>query len=508
MLKFNNNHIFTGFLKQKLSSVNIPLCKIYTKEFADYYQLHGKEDPRIIESVDNVAYSSDDVRVASRVNYLKNNEIYNYFWNYSDKKADLGYNNAFWKKASNIYFDQDKSIPGLTKTLYSPGSLYDKVTHEYLGEYLRFLRDYHNVNLMSLYNCFNNSICSNISTSFYYKNKKVVFDYQDTKYKIYAIPVKLFANYTIAIDSYQGVELFCGFYNTRLEDSDKSKEFLFAKTYQKIDRAIFNQPFLFDSLDFKYWSHEHELTVTTVQEGQTSRKKVKLNNNIVSRWDIINRERDLKLFIKVPVSCKSSIVILEGDFRGFNNVKYAPITDPNSEAFGNWKYQQNHTVLNFNSSELNYADFTPINKSQLLEFNTGESYPFADRLIEYLVGSTITPIDEIADNIKRAQRVMKQNQHYFRIEGLWEHKMQKIIYDYIVNTGPIELSEDKKSLIDKRSGYIHKLGHRNKSTLYDTLGYIDRDAEKLYASWKKTANSAEVRDTIQNIDIYDGLYDL
>jgi hypothetical protein len=361
---------------------------------------------------------------------------------------------------------------------------------------------------MSLYNCFNNSICSNINTEFTFKNKKVVYDSQDTKYKIYAIPVKLFANYTIAIDSYQGVELFCGFYNSRLDESDKNKEFLFAKTYQKKDVALFNQPFLFDGLDVKYWKHEYELTLKEVQERQTSRKKLQLNNSIVSRWDIINRERDLKLFIKVPVSCKSSIVILEGDYRGFNNVKYAPITDTNSEAFGNWLYQQNHSVLNFDSDELNYSDFTPINKSQLLEFNTGESYPFADRLIEYLVGSAITPIDAIADNIKRTQKVMKQNKHFFRIEGLWEHKMQKIIYDYITNAGPIELSEDKTKLIDRRSGYIHKLGHKNKSTLYDTLGYIDRDAEKFYASWRKTGNSAEVHDTIQNIDIYDGLYDL
>ncbi len=509
MLKFDNTHIFTGFLKQKLASVNIPMCKIYTKEFADYYRLHGKEDPRVVESLDTVVYSKDDIRLATRVNYLRNNEIYNYFWNYVDfdKNPDLGYNKTFWKRASSIYYDQNDAVPGLTKTLHSPGHVYDKTTHEYLGEYLRFLRDYHNINLMSLYNCFNNSICSNINTEFKFNNTTVVFNAQDEKYKIYAIPVKLFANYTIAIDSYQGVELFCGLYNNRLDESDKSKTSLFIKTYEKRSKTTFNQPFLFSKLDVENWRHEDELCVVT-DKDEPLKEKLKINNNIVSRWDIINRERDLKLFIKVPVSCKSSIVILEGDFRGFNNVKYAPNTNRTSESFGIWQYQQNHTVLNFNSNELNAADFTSINKAQLLEFNTGESYPFADRLIEYLVGSATTPIDEIADNIKRAQRVMKQNQHYFKIEGIWENKMQKIIYDYVTNTGPIDLSEDKKTLIDKRTGYHHSLGHRSKSNLYDVLGYIDKDAEKLYASWRKENNTVKVRDTIQNIDIYDGLYDL
>jgi hypothetical protein len=150
--------------------------------------------------------------------------------------------------------------------------------------------------------------------------------------------------------------------------------------------------------------------------------------------------------------------------------------------------------------------------------NTGESYPFADRLVEYLCNSAITPMDEIADNIKRAQKVMSNNRYYFQVAGIWEDKMQKIIYDYMMNSGPImpETTQEIKNnevvsktvLKDKRHGRHPRLGHMSKSTLYDVLGYVDKDAEKLYASWMLSENKAKIRDNIQNVDIYNGLYDI
>ena len=162
------------------------------------------------------------------------------------------------------------------------------------------------------------------------------------------------------------------------------------------------------------------------------------------------------------------------------------------------------------------SPFTPISKLQLLAFNTGESYPFADRLVEYLSNSAVTPIDEIPDNIKRAQKVMSNNQHNFKIDGLWEDKMQKIVYDYLISSGPIEavkIGEDTK-LVDRRRGYHRRLGHTSKSTLYDVTGYVDKDAEKWYASWavddskEQMRDKAQVTDSIQNVDIYNGMFDI
>ena len=548
MFKFDNTHIFTGYLKQLLSSVNLPNCQVYTKEFADYYKKHGKEDPRVIESFNNIEYSYNSIskkRAAACVNYLKGNELFSYFWEYDQNKQRLNHDNTFWKRTSSIFYNIDKHVPGLTRTLISPGSLYDATTHEYLGDYLRFLRDYYNINLMSLYNCFNNKICNNIyythkvkvanpdfniyvdesATNMPYKESSRVFDSRDSKYHIYAFPVKLFQNYTIAIDCNYEIEMFCGFYRTSLDRSNKSID-LIGRTYKKYNRTFFSQPFLYDKLDVKYWNFDLE---SSIQDE--SGYPLLVDSRSITRCDITNRERDLKLFIKIPASCKSSIVVLEGDFREFNATKYVPIHykqdgsiyDPEVDDANSvdrlfdrtaWEYKQNHVVINFGDKvDLNENSFTPISRLQLLAFNTGESYPFADRLIEYLSGSAITPIDSISDNIKRAQEVMSQNHNYFKIKGLWENKMQQIIYDYMMNSGPIEVKDGK--LVDRHSGHNPKnhgrhprLGHTSKSTLYDILGYIDKDAEKWYSSWTKDGNRTKVLNNIQNVDIYNGLYDI
>ena len=66
----------------------------------------------------------------------------------------------------------------------------------------------------------------------------------------------------------------------------------------------------------------------------------------------------------------------------------------------------------------------------------------------------------------------------------------------------------KQVLKDLRKGYHTMLGHTSKSSMYDILGYADRDTEKLYACWVKENNKAVVKASIQNIDIYDSLYNI
>ena len=525
MLHFNNNHIFTGYLKQFLSSFNLPTCRIYTQEFDKYYQEHGFEDPRVIETITATQLSSADsskIRPAVGVAYLKDGSVQQYFWDTSDwlnsyeKPAT-----KYWKSNKTIHYNGNKVL-GLTKTLKNPTTLYNYQTHEYLGDYLRFLRDYENINLMSMYNCFSNRLCNNIKATIDWKDtagntiKSVAINAYDTNYKIYMLPVKLFENYTIAVDCYQGVEMFCGFYNEKLDTSSKA-EYLMRQTYLKVPKTIFSQPFIYDKLDVKHWSWEKE--------------KATLDNmDKLLRSEVAVRESELKLFIKVPASNSSSIVVLAGDYRNFNDSIY---TRNNTKG---WQYKANSTIANFETAktcegstlpELNSREFKPISKLQLLALNTGISYPFADRLIEYLVANAILPNDATPDNIKRLQKVMEDCGYSFQIDGIWEPKMQMILYDYLMNGGKFKAAElhdaDGNPKLNRygepitkvkneRTGNLKQIGQKMRSEFYDVLGYVDKDAEKLYASWEiktneKTGKKQVVaKNTLENIDIYDNLY--
>ena len=177
MLQFNNNHIFTGYLKQFLASFNLPTCRVYTAEFERYYLEHGCEDPRVIEStapiidpadlpmtfyINNEYIDKDKIRPGISINYLKDGSIQQYFWNTDNWKPNTDIpTSKYWKSNTTVHYNGTKVL-GLTKTLKNPTTLYNYQTHEYLGDYLRFLIDYEDINLMSMYNCFSNRICDNL----------------------------------------------------------------------------------------------------------------------------------------------------------------------------------------------------------------------------------------------------------------------------------------------------------------------------------------------------------
>ena len=73
----------------------------------------------------------------------------------------------------------------------------------------------------------------------------------------------------------------------------------------------------------------------------------------------------------------------------------------------------NHTQVNFDG-DLDESLKHLVTPLQLLSQNTGISYPFADRLIEYLVGNAVTPVDDISDNIKRAKKVINAKTNALR----------------------------------------------------------------------------------------------
>ena len=243
MIRFNDNNIYVGYIKQLLSKFNLPSIKCYT----------------------------EDSVLCDGLLYIKDNYIQKYNANKKSFTSVIPYNfNEF--------------ILNYTKNLKIKNTIYDSHTHEYLGEYLRFIRDYKKVNLMSMYNCFSNNI---ISSLFIQVNKNLEFKTDNHNYKVYAFPVKFFKTYTIAISSLEPVEVVCGFYTKSFLDStDISDVNVQDLTYKKITQMTFKKPKIFDSL----------------------------NNDIFNKKELLEHENDLKMFIKLPVGNNSSIVVLEGNY--------------------------------------------------------------------------------------------------------------------------------------------------------------------------------------------------
>lgn len=361
-----------------------------------------------------------------------------------------------------------------TKNLVIRNNIYDSYTHEYLGDYLRFLKFYKGLDLMSLYNCFSNNVCS----SFHYTNSalSIKFDTQDIAYKMYMVPVKLGAKYTIALDSSLPVELCVSAYGKYQSENSNNSD-LINYTYRKIEHINFGSPAVYDALALLEDSSD--------------------TSHAASARDFAHAaETTLKLIIKLPKNCVSSIVVLEGEFTNCND---ATIQFTGTRLDRN----SNHTVINFGEEENEHGETikcaelpvplsTPL---QLLYLNTGVSHPFADRLIEYLTGMAITPDDELSDNITRVQKTMELNGYTFWTEGVWEEVMRKELYTYMTET-----SDDWDSLD------TYGINH-------DILGYVDKDTEKFYKGQaqdkfgnKITENGRPVYVTLANIDIYPDIY--
>ena len=198
MLDYNSNNIFVGYIKQLLSSFNYPDVDVYS------YRIIPLEGHLYLKDQDICLYSNQD----------------------------------FIKK---VNYNEQKEILNITKKFKNNTFIYDEHTHIWLGKYLRFLRDYKNIDLMSMYNFFTNSLAENVNIS----TSNYTFDSKDSNYKIYSIPIYLFEKYSIYIASNSKVEFICTF-NRDVNSSEEST--LRNLTYKKVGSPKFEEPIIFDSL--------------------------------------------------------------------------------------------------------------------------------------------------------------------------------------------------------------------------------------------------------------------
>ena len=376
MYKFNNDNIITGYIKQLLHSFNLPTCKVFDTmdEFLNYYP--------------------PEVGVMGIVKNYKNNNSY------------LLYKEGNEIKREQVYALNHEYL-NVTTNLGLFNGIYDSSCHKYLGDFLRFVRDYLNIDLMGMYNCFANEILV------------------DDKYKYIIIPMKHNTKYTIAFDGKDYDYLFT--YETALEKiaanfKDNSYKNKLSSGYKKRASTFLN-PFLLTSLIGED---------TLITGGLNAGKK------IYSCF----KEQLYKLVIRVKVTDNPVITVLEGDYTKAKQ-EFAPIC-------ANFEKGVDYSNIDLN----NY-----LSDLQLLDFHLGQkdvSYPFADKLLEYLTGLAITPNDPISQNIIDAK--IKFN--------------SKFKLPVIPVNGKFTANDRLRCLdLFGRSKYW------NKST-YDLLGYVDKEIEE------------------------------
>lgn len=418
MFEYGFNNIFIGQIKQLLKSTNLPQCRVLVE---------GKP-----------------VRIFKGKTYI-------YGVHLLTANKDLPFDKFVYNEEDftfNEVYDINKSILNITNNFIIKNNYYDEYTHKTLGDYLRFQRDYNKLDLMSMYNCFTKEIANNLEIS----SNRATFISSDQAYNIYVVPVKFWQKYLIAIDCHSSIEVIAGFYKNgnqinsiEIGGNNSYLDTLYNNTYKKFNGLRFNSPVIYDKL-FDLGS---------------------IDNETLKVWD--DRESELKLFIKIPRSNTSSIVVLEMGDGAFNTNEFDKTIMSNETIndyeikYGDSNYKKIITNLKkYRGLLVNYGDVEKligdnsifISNQQLLEKNDQTQHPFADRLIEYLVGNVITPLDDITLNTQRIEDNLIEQEiiNSYTPHMEWNYNLRLKIY----------LTAIKRELLTKKN---------------DILGYVDKDVE-------------------------------
>ena len=354
---------------------------------------------------------------------------------------------------------------------------YDPTTHNYLGNYLRYYRDYYNINLMPFYNCCTNEYVDNIDFVDVNGTYQVISS-DDSRYKVLSVPVRFGQKYNIAIDCDTPLDMILCFYGPKglLSDLTNGRNAegnvlpglldLSSSIYKRVQASQFSSPFTYETPSWK-----------VLQDANLAR--------------ILQFERYLRLIIKIPVNNNSSIVVIEGDIlnRPLTSVQY--YKDGELVTY-NIDYTSDSVTFTDFGSTCNTKDVTGISSPfgmvtvdrltsrinisvplesclsplGLLQMSDGNVYAFSDRLVEYLLLNCITSQETITDNIARIQTyassstnanrnlVLKYRESY--TPGVWDDSLRSYLFG-VMKTARIYTGKPQ----------------------VDLTGYVDKDTEQI-----------------------------
>lgn len=371
MQKFYTDTLISRFIKYMLSQVHIPLITTVNDSYPIHKDLTYLYNNQIIKCTESGTIKYKDDENGQNPSVLTFPSFFLFpETGYTRAAYDILVSDARPLLSPNTYYSHNST------TTY-----YDSETHKHLGNYLRYIRDSYDLNLMPYYNCYSSKQISGITLNASSDNRYTLNNNYNkvSMHKLFVVPIKFNCKYTVAIESNTELIMQPVIWNneTFLSASDGTP-FLETNTlisgFKTIAKSSFNSPWLY-SVDLSYVSDSNYFT------------------------ELYHQENNLYLLIQTSANNDSSLVVIEGDYTNTENV----IKCNNIETY---------------SPEKNLISSTPVQKYSdvynlsLLKYNTGESYPFSTRLIEYLLGHVIHQYETLTGNIKRSQHALSKTTNY------------------------------------------------------------------------------------------------
>ncbi len=362
----------------------------------------------------------------------------------------------------------------------SPVHWYDTLTHVHLGNYLRYLRDEKQIDLMPYYNCYSgyeirgvmlNPLEEDVihpeealfpSNDIYpgmymytYPNIKYSLRNSDD-YRIVAVPIKFNRTYTVAIESsctfYTGA-VICNEFGMLRKSRGRFKyytDMLGDHIWSVRAPSQFKRPFTI-RVNTEYKSSDYNAITLTDAEQK----------------ELYDRQDCLYFIIQLPKSNQSPIVVLEGEY----GMEGSPI----QSAEGSSKISS--TKPSLLSQEL---------------FATNNSYAFSSRLVEYLLQNVIDYSTETSGSIRAIQDALSTIDNTYAsalasrkiIRGAWTKDIKEAVYrllDTDLKTiHPTKTIEIVKS-VDEEGKTVETIQEAQKTNInpYDHDGNVNKDIEYL-----------------------------
>jgi len=301
----------------------------------------------------------------------------------------------------------------LNDNFLSKERYYDSSTHERLGKFLRYYRDFTGIDLMPLYNCFSNRYNDRLQI----KSSGITFR-TDANIKVLEVPIKFNKTYTIAIDCNSPVYLAPAF----IEKHD----------------YVYSGDIDLTSLLYVMPSEEYESEVkqyASLAFDNPITYKLENTNSFLHKY-----EDKLVLLIQLPNYCNSSITVIEGDYTILCK-KTINLEKPIEEG-------EDEVEMYFPSTKTQNEIF--VSNLSLLRLDDRNTYAFSNKLIAYLLTHSITSREAIYNNVRRVQEDIDIEDYETVTPDVWDDMLRKVLFDEYMKT-------DKKGL--------------------DILGYVDNDIE-------------------------------